>query len=117
MQPRKRCAKRGLETRRCETMNAASGNNGSGHRAGWWAALLALLGVASDVPRLGISPVAAQPEIQRLAVQAPPSWQEFAMQLQGKLLQRLGADGEAISTLAKQLAGGGSDFAGWVSAN
>jgi hypothetical protein len=85
-------------------MNEVGGSNADGRRSGWWAALLALVGVASDVPRLGVSTVGAQPEIHRSAVQAPSSWRDFAQRLQGKLAQRLAADTEAVSKLAKQMA-------------
>jgi hypothetical protein len=87
-------------------MNEVGGSNGEGRRAGWWAALLALVGAASDVPRLGVSAVGAEPEIHRSAAQAPSSWREFAQQLQGKLVQRLAAHTEAVNKLAKQMAGG-----------
>lgn len=87
-------------------MNAASGSNGDGRRSGWWAALLALVGATSDVPRLGVSTVAAQPEIYRSAAQVPQAWREFALQLQSKFVQRLASDQDAVGRLAKEMAGG-----------
>jgi hypothetical protein len=103
MQQCKQRAERGSAKR---TMNAAAGSCGGRRRLGWWAALLALVGATSDVPRFGLSTVAAQPEVHRLAAQAPPSWQEFAQQLQSKLVQRLATRAEAVGRLANQMAGG-----------
>jgi hypothetical protein len=90
-------------------MKAANGSNGDGRRAGWWAALLALVGATSDVPRLGISTAGAQPEMHRSTAQAPSSWQDFAVQLQTKLVQRLATNDEAVGKLAKQMAGTGAE--------
>jgi hypothetical protein len=87
-------------------MNAASGNNSDGRRAGWWVALLALLGVTADVLCLGVSTVRAQPEIYRSAAEVPPGWREFALQLQGKFVQRLASDQDAVDKLARDMAAG-----------
>jgi hypothetical protein len=87
-------------------MKGASGSIGDSGRVRWWAALLALIGGTSDLPRLGVSTVVAQPEIYRSAGQVPGAWREFALQLQSKFVQRLASDQDAVRSLAKEMSAG-----------